>query len=854
MKRTYDHEKKPSQSTTSVKPTNLNLQTRSFAAPQTDLDEDAPIRSGVGASENLLEKLINTGSSGSSAVPIQTKPQNRLKVAQVQGMAIQAKLSIGEPNDKYEQEADDTAAKVVQQINSSPQDQSVQRQGGIEEEDELQMKPLVQRSEHIEGAEASADVEGSINRARGSGQQLPNQLRRKMENAMGADFSGVKIHTDGKADVLNRSLNARAFTTGSDIFFKKGEYNPDSTEGQTLIAHESTHVVQQGAAAPLQRKFNYNIPKLQNNHDHSVARKIAHSNKLKPQRVWEAQLEPTTNSLSNGNVQLKPRGLSGDILSPEVSPVRATLQTKHIGLQPKSLQEQPESLANQQVAKFNPNKSSIQAKSLISKQASDVIQKEGEEPGYFGKGGTNEKIANLGESNPVAKGVIGVGEGIVNAFLAPINPRFYAKWIEDYKTIAKPEDKEAKFGKGRLGTAMQVLDGIALTCKNAALIAGLISTITLIAGTALSGAMGAGAALLAISPIAGLVALGLNAAVLVIKGILIANNVRRLSQYADGSAEKALLKAKLWKDGGDAFGAALGVISGGLGAGNFMGEATKIGQGLAQTGVGQIFGTSGDIMGSITGSLSDQNQQESENTPPPPVTRPRSNAVTERPTPPPVTRPRSNAISGPSEAPNPAEIKQAASMVASFAGESKTASDTEVVDQKDALGAMNETKSKVQSDLLGEFEKASMNTETAKQKSDEAGTEIDTSTSKVKSKDLNESKLETADKEVSKAENELGVPTEEAPKKPGIFTRIKEWLKAKVFNIARRIKRMVANVKSKFVNLVLKLTGAKVPAETMKDELITTKAQVPGSVKAEQDVSLQAIATSKIAAEVEAKV
>ena len=167
---------------------------------------------------------------------------------------------------------------------------------------------------------------------------------------------------------------------------------------------------------------------------------------------------------------------------------------------------------------------------------------------------------------------------------------------------------------------------------------------------------------------------------------------------------------------------------------------------------------------------------------------------------------------------------------------------------------MNETESDVSSKLLGELGNASQSSELATQKTDEAETEVETKTQKVKSKDISESKIEQADKDVSKAENDLSVPTEEAPKKPGIFARIKAWLKAKVFNIAKRIKRVIAKVKSKFVELVLKMSGAKEPAETMKNELITTKSQVPGSVKAEEDASLQALATAKIAAEVGAKV
>ncbi|MGD1908340.1 MAG: DUF4157 domain-containing protein [Leptolyngbyaceae cyanobacterium] len=74
-----------------------------------------------------------------------------------------------------------------------------------------------------------------------------SSLQHRMGQAMGADFSGVKVHTDSQSDQLNESIQAKAFTTGQDVFFRQGEYAPNSTAGQELIAHELTHVVQQSA-------------------------------------------------------------------------------------------------------------------------------------------------------------------------------------------------------------------------------------------------------------------------------------------------------------------------------------------------------------------------------------------------------------------------------------------------------------------------------------------------------------------------------------------------------------------------------------------------------------------------------
>ncbi|MCB0061849.1 MAG: DUF4157 domain-containing protein [Caldilineaceae bacterium] len=97
-------------------------------------------------------------------------------------------------------------------------------------------------------ADVSADVEQQIESARGGGRPLDSTIRAQMEPAFGANFGGVRVHTNSGADGLNQSLSARAFTTGQDIFFKQGEYNPGTSGGRELLAHELTHVVQQNGA------------------------------------------------------------------------------------------------------------------------------------------------------------------------------------------------------------------------------------------------------------------------------------------------------------------------------------------------------------------------------------------------------------------------------------------------------------------------------------------------------------------------------------------------------------------------------------------------------------------------------
>jgi hypothetical protein len=106
-----------------------------------------------------------------------------------------------------------------------------------------------------EGGQVAPDIQNQIDAARGGGQSLDPAMGSKVGAALGADLSGVRVHTDAQADGLNRSLSAEAFTLGSDVFFSEGAYDPHSTAGQQLLAHELTHVVQQGSApAAIQAK------------------------------------------------------------------------------------------------------------------------------------------------------------------------------------------------------------------------------------------------------------------------------------------------------------------------------------------------------------------------------------------------------------------------------------------------------------------------------------------------------------------------------------------------------------------------------------------------------------------------
>ncbi|WP_299222282.1 DUF4157 domain-containing protein [uncultured Aquimarina sp.] len=189
---------------------------------------------------------------------------------------IQPKLKIGHPNDRFEQEADQVADHVMRMpVTQIP---SVQRKCEACEEEELQIKsletaitPIVRKQEDEEEeilqmkgyrdeSSSVSNLESSLQQSKGSGQYMDESTQLQMNQGIGADFSNVKIHTDTNAVQMNQQLNAKAFTNGSDVYFNQGKYNPQSSEGKHLLAHELTHVVQQRSnneiiqRAPLPKK------------------------------------------------------------------------------------------------------------------------------------------------------------------------------------------------------------------------------------------------------------------------------------------------------------------------------------------------------------------------------------------------------------------------------------------------------------------------------------------------------------------------------------------------------------------------------------------------------------------------
>jgi len=181
---------------------------------------------------------------------------------------LRPKLKIGAPNDKYEQEADRVADQVMRMREPRPnsslaglsQENSGNPSAGIiqrvcascaEDKELVQMKTNGNATPEVTLAISSA-----IHSMQGGGQSLSRSERNFFEPRFGVDFSGVRVHSDNTAVQMNKEVNSQAFTVGNDIYFDSGRYSSGSGDGKQLLAHELTHVVQQGSK-------NQNIPNIQ---------------------------------------------------------------------------------------------------------------------------------------------------------------------------------------------------------------------------------------------------------------------------------------------------------------------------------------------------------------------------------------------------------------------------------------------------------------------------------------------------------------------------------------------------------------------------------------------------------------
>ena len=180
-----------------------------------------------------------------------------LRTLQHSTPAIQTKLTVNQPGDVYEQEADRVAdqvmrmpanAAVQRRCSACAQEERVQRKCAHCEDEE---KQEIHRKESGAGTESAPPIVDDV--LRSPGQPLGAAARAFMEPRFGYDFGDVRIHTDEKAAESARAVNALAYTVGHQVVFDAGQYSPTSFAGKRLLAHELSHVMQQGQGHRLQR-------------------------------------------------------------------------------------------------------------------------------------------------------------------------------------------------------------------------------------------------------------------------------------------------------------------------------------------------------------------------------------------------------------------------------------------------------------------------------------------------------------------------------------------------------------------------------------------------------------------------
>lgn len=159
---------------------------------------------------------------------------------------FQAKRTVNQPDDIYEKEANAVADKLIQQDNITT--------NTFFKPASIQRKPNIKKSPGTDPG-----TENYINNLSG-GKPLDNKERSFFESKLGYDFSNVRIHNDSSAHQSAQNINALAYTSGNNIVFASNQFQPNTTEGKKLLAHELTHVVQQsseGSSSPIvQREMN----------------------------------------------------------------------------------------------------------------------------------------------------------------------------------------------------------------------------------------------------------------------------------------------------------------------------------------------------------------------------------------------------------------------------------------------------------------------------------------------------------------------------------------------------------------------------------------------------------------------
>lgn len=221
--------------------------------------------------DKVADKVVN---KNSSAGLVQSKSEEEIQQKAISESitSVQAKdLKEEEPVQKKDEEKDPVQKKDKEE--EKPVQKKEEKEEPIqakcadcEKEDKVQKKdkkeeekPVQKKGKNTESEIPDKELEEKLNTSKGSGTGLDKSTKKEMESGFGSDFSNVKIHTDANAVQMSQELGAQAFTTGNDVYFNDGKYNPDSREGKHLLAHELTHTIQQTGALQKANDPNANL-------------------------------------------------------------------------------------------------------------------------------------------------------------------------------------------------------------------------------------------------------------------------------------------------------------------------------------------------------------------------------------------------------------------------------------------------------------------------------------------------------------------------------------------------------------------------------------------------------------------
>lgn len=176
---------------------------------------------------------------------LNTSPHGQRKSSFFAPVPVQAKLNVNAPGDKFEQEAEKVSKDVVTSSRNGKANDSlpdIQRKYNIGD--------LERKEESAENPEISEELESHISKLDGRGRSMNKIEKSFFEPKFGRDFSKVRIHEN---DSSAEKIHAKAYTTKNHIVFNQGEYGGDSISDKKLMAHELTHVIQQGSKGIVNR-------------------------------------------------------------------------------------------------------------------------------------------------------------------------------------------------------------------------------------------------------------------------------------------------------------------------------------------------------------------------------------------------------------------------------------------------------------------------------------------------------------------------------------------------------------------------------------------------------------------------